>query len=972
MGTVSVPIIMDDQALSFLDGLHLSDGRSQEKLLSYFELLKRSDDGWKLCITAFTSGKYNSDNVRFFFLQVLESYIHQRYHLAGTEDQQIVRAFLITCLQMQASGVTKDKSFLKNKIAQLFSLAFLVDFPHRWPTYFVDILHASSFGHVAVEMYLRILSAIDCDVVDREIIHTNSETERNTNLKDAMRERCVPQLVDSWLQIMTTYQTSHPDITCLCLDVVGKYISWIDINLVANEQFVTALLSFFNHSQLRESACDCIHEIISKGMEPVAKTKLIESFASVLNSAGVMCPNDGEEGDYLARLANLVNGMGQNLIYCYQKLVKSADMVSAMTTLHAVERKVPLILRFLSHEDDDISEAVIGFGQDYITLLKQSPSLTQRQREDVEQMLYIIIKKMKYDDTYNFDMEGEEEAMFQDYRKQVKIIFNNLAQLDSNMVVRNVHTILNSTLPQWKTLDYSDAEMSLMLLYMLGEALPSSIQSFTTYKEKAPPLQEMMRLMVSSGISCHKHSFVQLQFLETAVRYDKFFVVEPEYIPNVLMAFLDERGLRNKNLQVCSRASYLFSRFVKSLKPHLQNFLEDILKRITDLLVLPPPETDSQSRLSMDDRLYLYETVGILIVSSNFPPDRKQMLIRELLLPLVSQFKTCLTKLCMDCEEEDQDLYAYRINDVISFASRISKGFSNQVTMKQIGCVEAFTETLQIFLQGFKCQVQRHVLRAAIRQYLHRMVVCLEEEILPFIPVALENLVQEPDAKELHDFIPLMTQLIMKFKKTIGPFLREVFMPFVQTIYGVLSTPQDEHDQVTASEKRMLQRSYFQFIACIVTNNVFDVLRDQNAQNLQQVLMTIVQGACDNPDPQTQKICFGILKKLVEVWGGGDGEMGGFKEFIYQSVVPACILAPLKPSFDLNDAQTVIALGECAQCLKCILDKRGEEVINFLQNNYLPKLQLSPELIEQFCQAYVMDAKAFKYFLKTFFTSVKS
>ena len=42
------------------------------------------------------------------------------------------------------------------------------------------------------------------------------------------------------------------------------------------------------------------------------------------------------------------------------------------------------------------------------------------------------------------------------------------------MVVMNVHTILNSTLPQWKTLDYSDAEMSLMLLYMLGEALPVS------------------------------------------------------------------------------------------------------------------------------------------------------------------------------------------------------------------------------------------------------------------------------------------------------------------------------------------------------------------------------------------------------------------------------------------------------------------------------------------------------------------
>ncbi|MEW8544208.1 MAG: hypothetical protein AB2693_11800 [Candidatus Thiodiazotropha sp.] len=39
---------------------------------------------------------------------------------------------------------------------------------------------------------------------------------------------------------------------------------------------------------LRESACDCIHEIISKGLDPVAKTKLIESFAEVLENVGVL------------------------------------------------------------------------------------------------------------------------------------------------------------------------------------------------------------------------------------------------------------------------------------------------------------------------------------------------------------------------------------------------------------------------------------------------------------------------------------------------------------------------------------------------------------------------------------------------------------------------------------------------------------------------------------------------------------
>lgn len=39
--------------------------------------------------------------------------------------------------------------------------------------------------------------------------------------------------------------------------------------------------------------------------------------------------------------------------------------------------------------------------------------------------------------------------------------------------------------------------------------------------------------------------------------------------------------------------------------------------------------------------------------------------------------------------------------------------------------------------------------------------------------------------------------------------------------------------------------------------------------------------------------------------GGKDG-MVGFPDFIYKHIVPACFLAPLKPTFDLSDAQTVL------------------------------------------------------------------
>lgn len=102
---------------------------------------------------------------------------------------------------------------------------------------------------------------------------------------------------------------------------------------------------------------------------------------------------------------------------------------------------------------------------------------------------------------------------------------------------------------------------------------------------------------------------------------------------------------------------------------------------------------------------------------------------------------------------------------------------------------------------------------------------------------------------------------------------------------------------------------------------------------MERVVFTIIQGAVDFPDPIAQKTCFIILSKLVELWGergchlpcvrvelcvtvcnrectcvllGGKDGLVGFPDFIYKNIVPACFLAPLKPTFDLSDAQTVL------------------------------------------------------------------
>lgn len=75
---------------------------------------------------------------------------------------------------------------------------------------------------------------------------------------------------------------------CQTLEIIGAYIAWINITLIANIRFVDLLVRFLREAPLRESAADCLHDIVAKGMDPVAKTKLVESICSVLDSAGIL------------------------------------------------------------------------------------------------------------------------------------------------------------------------------------------------------------------------------------------------------------------------------------------------------------------------------------------------------------------------------------------------------------------------------------------------------------------------------------------------------------------------------------------------------------------------------------------------------------------------------------------------------------------------------------------------------------
>jgi len=62
---------------------------------------------------------------------------------------------------------------------------------------------------------------------------------------------------------------------------------------------------------------------------------------------------------------------------------------------------------------------------------------------------------------------------------------------------------------------------------------------------------------------------------------------------------------------------------------------------------------------------------------------------------------------------------------------------------------------------------------------------------------------------------------------TLAPFLQEAFTPLVTTIYTVLNSPIDSLDTVTMSDRKLLRRGYFTFIANLITSNLTQVIKNQ-------------------------------------------------------------------------------------------------------------------------------------------------
>lgn len=644
------------------------------------------------------------------------------------------------------------------------------------------------------------------------------------------------------------------------------------------------LFDLFSNEIFRCPVTECFNAILRKGMDPIAKAQIIENFLNIefikTTITNIFTPSNIHSMFFIEKFASLVNTIGVELIDSFKKMKNKAtgnhteneiQTLNLFTT--SIESKFNLICQFLSFENLNVSLKVHFFVREYIqwikNVMKESETLSKQSVDDKTIILLSIIIEKSKCLSNSFDVEDE---FFLEFRKSTKILFDNLILLNSTVVFNFIcDKIVAPTLMNWKanSISFSEIEVSLYYFYLVGE----NMNLINDIKR----LEDLVQLLVTSSISSFQHTVTQSLYFDLIFRYEKMFNSNLSYLSGqILVSFLDERGLRNANLKIRGKVCKQFTKFVKShvksknnIIDKQQQFTEDILKRLQDFLkleisfdcsedlieedldhfinscfMIKEENIDFPYSISTSDQRHIYEAVTFLIISNQrYEIEHKQNLLKSLFQTVWEKFNKLneeflsltslinqngfLDNINKNNLFEKRLFVAFHMRHTINIISATSKSFSNVNTVKLIGAQNFYLTSFELFIKTMSITVDshtQHLLQSSIRHFLHRLIVCLnDDEMIPILPNAIQCIFLSNNnitAKSLQELVPLLNQIVPKYKhswlfqRDLFPFFSQIFTPLIKLFF------QNIVESSIESEKFNLQKAYYNYLHVICMNEL--------------------------------------------------------------------------------------------------------------------------------------------------------
>ncbi|EFA82882.1 armadillo-like helical domain-containing protein [Heterostelium album PN500] len=709
----------------------------KQKALALTNSVKESPDGWKYCTEKLFQTK--SIHVKFFCFHVFQDLLLHKYAQLNDDDKFKLKSTLINYLKM-VLAVQNEEAAVKNKYAQIVVLLFKQEYPENWSSFFQEFLSLLSNGPNLIDIFLRVLKAIDEEVVSYDVHRSTAELAHNTFIKDTMRDSAIKDIVLSWYEILVHYHQSNPQLANMTLQNIKYYVGWIDINLIVNDKFIPLFFKLLNNKALREEACDCFKEIVNKGMDSSAKLSLIKQL-QITEIVNVVALDDL---DFIIRVGSLVNLTGMEVLRGLESVSQSQDKKFEGGD-QLLEQMLALLLKFMNNEHNDVSVSVMNFSALYITK--------------------IIRNKMKYSADFDFkNIDGEEEQQFTEFRKDLSTQFRNIFRICPEMVGSFVHNILTNIVQDPSKYFFTDIEVAIYLLFQMGEGISATPED--TMKSFERFFGAMVVLLSSSKIVENElHQIVALIYFETVVRYAKYIPADAQQLNSILMTFLDIRGVHNRNPVVRSRAGYLLNKLVKQLKVQLFPFINKIIESLKNHLII---SYEIQKEVPFDEQLNFYESLGVLIGGASLSPQEEQNYVEKILTSPYQKMEEIITKALYKSDTKENPFYTTQLVQLISVIGTFSKGFTP--VNNSTGTLKPephsykiyFTKSLLLIIQLPNLIQQNEEIKSRTFFYMHRMVDCLGVDLKPMLPEIL------PTILSYANNIPTLIEFIMILNNSLS------------------------------------------------------------------------------------------------------------------------------------------------------------------------------------------------------------
>ncbi|KAK6914686.1 Exportin-1/Importin-beta-like [Dillenia turbinata] len=946
----------------------------KSQAVAFCQQIKESPSICSLCIERLCVSRYLP--VQFWCLQCLHDDIRNRYSSMSLEEKAFVRSsvFSIACLEglngENSVRVLESPGFIKNKLAQVLVTLIYFEYPVVWSSIFVDFLPRLSKGVVVIDMFCRVLNALDDELISLDYPRSNEEVAVANRVKDAMRVQCVAQIVRAWYDIITMYRNSEPDLCASVLESMRRYITWIDIGLIVNDAFIPLLFELIlvdGPDQLRAAAAACVLAVVLKRMDHQSKLSLLQSL-QISRVFGLLAGDSDSE--LVTKLAVLLTGYANEVLECSKKL-------NAEDAIELLNEVLPSVFYVMQNCEVDITFNIVQLLSGYVSTMKSVSGLTEKQLLHVGQILEVIRVQICYDPVYRNNLDvldkigREEEDRMSDFRKDMFVLLRSVGRVAPDVTQVFIRNSIATAVASSADRNVEEVEAALSLLYALGEYI--SEEALNT---GSGILKELVPTLLSTKFPSHSHRLVALVYLETITRYLKFVQENTQYIPMVLAAFLDERGIHHPNANVNRRASYLFMRAVKILKTKLVPFIETILQSLQDIVAqFTSVDYKTKELAGSEDGSYIFEAIGMLMGMEEVPLEKQSKYLSSLLIPLCQQVEALLVDGTAQNPEESPAKMVI-IQQIIMAINALSKGFSERLVTSsrpEIGLM--FKQTLDVLLRILVVFPKVEPLRCKVTSFMHRMVDTLGASVFPYLPKALEQLLAESEPKEMVAFLILMNQLICKFNGLVHDILVEVFPAIASRIFNILpgdkffQGPDSNNEEIR--ELQELQKTMYTFLHVITTHDLSSVfLSPKSRVYLDPVMRLLLEASCGHKDILVRKACVQILTRLIKDWctkSYGEERVPGFQNFMIDMFATRCCLySVLDKSFEFHDANTLILFGEIVMAQKVMYEQFGDDfLINFVSKGF-STAHCPQDLAEQYCQKLQAgDVKALKSFYQS-------